>query len=43
MNDDEVAACRVDGNGGGAGVVHWDRAVELQTIVLFFRLHLKCL
>jgi len=28
---DEVAGCRVDGDGGGTGAVHWNCAVELQT------------
>lgn len=30
VHADEVAACWVDGNGSGAGVVHWNSAVELQ-------------
>lgn len=30
VNCDEVAVCRVDGDGRGAGVVHWDCAVDLQ-------------
>lgn len=33
MNCDEVAVCWVDSDGRGAGVVHWDCAVDLQTTV----------
>lgn len=31
VHADKVAACWVDGNGSGAGVVNWNSAVELQT------------
>lgn len=43
VNNDQVAACWVDSDGCGAGVVDWDGAVDLHTIESIYSLHLKCL